>query len=345
MMNKNTKYWGMHLKCEGPFEVDHVEITNCAMGIQLKDDNAPAELVEHRNFVFHNLYIHDINGNEGMYIGSSTTPTAPKVKGVHIYDVLIENTSREGLQISNAQNVLVERVKIFQPSLKNENSQNHSFNMGHDVQGVARNMYIQSSPSYNVFLSGGRISFECSTIDHSFSIFPRTDALFGKNYEFNSATWVETYQQFNIQDIWLKNAGGVNIASIASEGPLKPNTVKNIKIDGGATNPMNFGPNAAVSNVGANVVFSAGCTPPNYDTKWTLDWPASSPADGSNQPINVNPVANAGPDKTITLPTNSVTLNGSGTDSDGTVVSYKWIKAAGPSSFTFSNANAATTTA
>src|SRR6185312_7087535 len=36
---------------------------------------------------------------------------------------------------------------------------------------------------------------------------------------------------------------------------------------------------------------------------------------------NVAPTASAGADKTITLPTNSVSLSGSGTDSDGTISS------------------------
>ena len=49
----------------------------------------------------------------------------------------------------------------------------------------------------------------------------------------------------------------------------------------------------------------------------------------SNQP----PVANAGSDRTITLPTNSLTIIGSGNDADGTVVGYQWTKISGPSSY------------
>ena len=41
---------------------------------------------------------------------------------------------------------------------------------------------------------------------------------------------------------------------------------------------------------------------------------------------NTPPTANAGPDQTITLPTNSVILSGSGTDPDGTVFAYLWTK-------------------
>lgn len=47
---------------------------------------------------------------------------------------------------------------------------------------------------------------------------------------------------------------------------------------------------------------------------------------------NKGPVANAGPDQVITLPANSVTLNGSAsTDPDGTIVFFQWIKLSGPS--------------
>jgi L-fucose isomerase-like protein len=57
-----------------------------------------------------------------------------------------------------------------------------------------------------------------------------------------------------------------------------------------------------------------------------------------NPAPNVNPVTNAGADQTITLPTNSLNLVGSGTDSDGTISSYTWIKVSG-SSAALSNSN------
>ncbi|MEP7232966.1 MAG: choice-of-anchor Q domain-containing protein, partial [Ginsengibacter sp.] len=58
---------------------------------------------------------------------------------------------------------------------------------------------------------------------------------------------------------------------------------------------------------------------------------------------NIPPVANAGADKTITLPTSSVSLSGSGTDADGTISSYLWSKISGPSA-TITTATSATTT-
>jgi dienelactone hydrolase len=60
---------------------------------------------------------------------------------------------------------------------------------------------------------------------------------------------------------------------------------------------------------------------------------------------NVLPVANAGADGSVTLPTTSITLTGSATDSDGTVSSYLWSLVSGPSNVTFSNASSSSTTA
>lgn len=56
---------------------------------------------------------------------------------------------------------------------------------------------------------------------------------------------------------------------------------------------------------------------------------------------NQNPIANAGTDKTITLPTNSLNLVGSGSDPDGSISSYLWTKVSGPTA-TLSNLNSST---
>lgn len=60
---------------------------------------------------------------------------------------------------------------------------------------------------------------------------------------------------------------------------------------------------------------------------------------GNGSNVNVAPVANAGADKTITLPTNSVSLTGSGTDADGQIVSYSWTQKSGPNQATLSGSS------
>ncbi len=65
---------------------------------------------------------------------------------------------------------------------------------------------------------------------------------------------------------------------------------------------------------------------------------------GTVVPVNQLPIANAGPDLNITLPTNSITLNGGfSSDPDGTITSYLWTKISGPAQYTIAN-NTATST-
>lgn len=91
------------------------------------------------------------------------------------------------------------------------------------------------------------------------------------------------------------------------------------------------------------------CWTPRYQATWTenglniYQWmlqyqkgTVTTPA-----PTNAAPVANAGSDKTISLPTASVTLSGSGTDADGSITKYSWTKIAGPATYTFSSTTVA----
>jgi hypothetical protein len=66
--------------------------------------------------------------------------------------------------------------------------------------------------------------------------------------------------------------------------------------------------------------------------------PVTGPA-----PVNALPVANAGNDQTVTLPTSTVTVAGSGTDPDGTIAAFGWTPVTTPVTTTLATPNAATT--
>jgi hypothetical protein len=77
------------------------------------------------------------------------------------------------------------------------------------------------------------------------------------------------------------------------------------------------------------------------NTKDTMKVIVSDPG----QP-NRPPVANAGIDQTITLPNNTITLDGTAsTDPDNNITSYAWTKISGPASLTISNATSMQTPA
>lgn len=60
--------------------------------------------------------------------------------------------------------------------------------------------------------------------------------------------------------------------------------------------------------------------------------------------INQPPVVSAGPDVAISSSTSSVTLNGSATDPDGSVVAYQWTQISGPAGSTIASPTTASTT-
>jgi hypothetical protein len=61
-------------------------------------------------------------------------------------------------------------------------------------------------------------------------------------------------------------------------------------------------------------------------------------------PANQAPIANAGADIVLTLPTNSTTLNGSASnDPDGSITAYAWSKLSGPTQFTIASPATVTT--
>ncbi len=75
---------------------------------------------------------------------------------------------------------------------------------------------------------------------------------------------------------------------------------------------------------------------------WTLDTMQVNVTNGTG--VNQPPVVNAGSNVTITLPTNTVALNGSATDPDGVVGAYEWSKVSGPDTYTLTNNKSANAT-
>jgi hypothetical protein len=102
----------------------------------------------------------------------------------------------------------------------------------------------------------------------------------------------------------------------------------------------------------AGVILSANVTRKEWDfayradsvtiskTGITLTGSPSFFTDGGNQA----PTSNAGADQTITLPLNTVTLSGSGTDADGSIASTAWSQVSGPSTATIATPLQASTT-
>lgn len=132
-----------------------------------------------------------------------------------------------------------------------------------------------------------------------------------------------------------------NALTIAGSGTDADGTVMYwewTKVSGGA---------ATLANIGTPTLSVSGLVAGTYTFRLKIT--DNSGAVGSDDVVitvnagsasNVAPVANAGADKTITLPTSSLTITGSGTDADGTIAYYAWAKISG-GAVTLANAGTA----
>jgi gliding motility-associated-like protein len=134
-----------------------------------------------------------------------------------------------------------------------------------------------------------------------------------------------------------------NSATINGSGSDSDGTISSyswIKTSGGT---------ATLSNATTANLNVTGLVQGNYTFELTVtDDDGATASDEMNLQVlaaaNASPTANAGPDKNIQLPANTVNLNGTGSDTDGTIATYLWEKFSG-GSVTLSNTSTATATA
>lgn len=134
-------------------------------------------------------------------------------------------------------------------------------------------------------------------------------------------------------------------------GALNVDTLNNIKISAIANASF---VNSSLNNyhlLSNSPAVNAGLNATSYGVTKDLDGIARPTTafdagayeyNGGAQP-NKSPLANAGNDTAFNLPTNSTTLKATGTDSDGTISSYSWVKVSGPSSGTITSPTSAST--
>ncbi|MEP7110854.1 MAG: right-handed parallel beta-helix repeat-containing protein, partial [Ferruginibacter sp.] len=141
----------------------------------------------------------------------------------------------------------------------------------------------------------------------------------------NRSNYVETYHPFS----YLTGTIGIekHSVNVVNTGTLEYNASNTPKV-------VSF-PGLSKKDVFGNV-YNNSVTIPAWSSKVLI-------ANGTGSSSNKSPVANAGSNLVVALPTNIASLTGSGTDTDGTISSYAWSKISGPSSGTIASANIATT--
>ena len=311
-------------------EVCNLDVSGTEVGFYFKVNPDPADPFSiYPNYVLsnyniHHNYIHDTHG-EGMYIGH-TYPNGDPYSGnlipirmdkIEIAYNIVDSTDWDGIQLSNART----GAKIHDNSVSNFGrinlgDQQAGIILGGNTNGDIYNNTVKNGTGNGIEAFGyGIINIYNNDVENAGA----DGTTMGQESVFCNDP-INTIETNPVQQIYHYN-----------------NTVKNPKPKGairvGAYN-YNSGP--------AQVTDNQYCIP-NAPSNWQSIYIAINPAGSvlSNNVLmtscssqaNISPVANAGTDQTITLPINTVTLTGSGTDADGTIVSYQWTKVSGPASY------------
>jgi gliding motility-associated-like protein len=144
------------------------------------------------------------------------------------------------------------------------------------------------------------------------------------------------------------NAANVNQPPVAVAGPNRTITlpVNTLVLNGNGTDPegsaltylweKSGGPTATLTNSNTATLSLSNLLEGTYSFRLTvtddgmLSDQKSVTVNVLPQTVNQTPNANAGEDMALTLPTNSITLFGLGSDADGSIATYSWSKVSGP---------------
>jgi parallel beta-helix repeat protein len=239
------------------------------------------------------------------------------------------NCSNDGMYIHNSHNLNIHNNTFF------NNGNYQALFVSFDVNSPIRNVLFKNNIIVSKAATQWAGSFQSitndlgsfGTLDSNYWARPIDDNITidnsMNNYTLFAKRTLGQWQTFSLQDPHSKKS---------------PKAITSV-------NDLRFEYNASEANktiyLGANYIdmknasYNGSITLAPYTSAVLIYNGAST----TNQP----PVANAGPDQTITLPTSSTTLTGSGTDANGTISAYNWTKISGPSAGTINSATTAAT--
>lgn len=155
-------------------EIDHVEITGVkgpAISARTRpvcDGSTNRGTFTQENTVLHHNYIHDVGG-EGFYIGGShwhtqfpehpdcpdKTLLEPELKGVLIYNNIVENVGQDGIQVGGAvEDCKIYNNKVYNYGLKNITIHQSGIQINPGTTGEIFSNFIKGGTGSAIFLNG-----------------------------------------------------------------------------------------------------------------------------------------------------------------------------------------------
>lgn len=317
-----------------------------------------------RDASFHHNRIEN-TGCEGFYIGNSHYDSNKKlncggstitveehdVDGIQVYNNTLRNIGNDGIQVGSAKNTVIHHNYVYNTGVSNNLQHQNLIQVGNGSQAIVYNNFVDTGKGYGLFDTGGGSIYYNNVVLNAL--------LGGMLLQDTGPNWAPTgFRIFNNTFINCKDFGVL----MFSEHTDPTQYFNNIVV--GQNQPgyvyVNFNNPSKNKWVDSNNIKTQDITTVKFTDPSAKDFTllAGSPAidagkdiagigvvldvdyDGKPRPRNdkfdlgayefqtSGPVANAGEDKGISLPTNSIILNGSGISATG-ITAYKWTKKSG----------------
>ncbi len=164
-------------KRSSDFEIDHIEVLSAGnTGITARTDPTCDGSTNRSNFTQFNTIIHNNKitntSNEGLYIGGShwnsgTTPAncgtkqfEPELHGVRIYNNILENIGKDGIQVGSAiQDCQIFGNSVFNYGTRNDKSHQAGIMINPGTTGMVYNNMVEQGSGRGAFLQGFDLSF------------------------------------------------------------------------------------------------------------------------------------------------------------------------------------------
>jgi hypothetical protein len=317
------------------------------------------------NVNIHENYVHDVTG-EGMYIGNSfyngwtgntscsgTTLYPHDIIGCKVYKNIIKRTGCEAIQVGTATGCEIYNndIELFGQD-PFANYQNNGVQIGLGTGGKMYNNVIKNGPGNGIIVQGKGDNVIYNNIiigAGSNGIYcddATTSGTLGSGFSFINNTIItpggdglkiaaeRVAMNHFINNIIIKPGTGVYVNKTPTSVKMEEvnnyysANIADAKFANAASNDFHLLSTSPALNKGASTS-TYGVTF-DYDSKAR---PAGGVYDIGAFELqaagNSIPTVNAGADKTITLPTATVSLTGTAADADGSIASYTWTKQSG----------------
>jgi gliding motility-associated-like protein len=351
------------------FEIDHLNVNNVGcVGIVAKTDPTCDQKTWRGNFLlkdskFHHNKISD-TGCEGFYIGNSHYDTGVSktcnsvtvkvnehdVTNIEVYNNDLRNIGNDGIQVGAAKNATIHDNYVYNSGTKNNAQHQNLIQAGNGTQATVYNNIVDTGKGYGIFDAGGGGKYFNNIIinaqqggmllqDVAPNFAPTGFIVLNNTFinckDFGVLMFSEnlnpTYYQNNIivgqnqSTYTYVNFNNQSKNKWVESNNIRSQDISTVKFVNASAKDFHLQSSSPAVNAGKDVS-SYGVTQ-DYDKKARPDGPAFDV--GAFEYQGNKPTSSAGPDRSITLPTNTIILDGSGSSPTGSISSYAWTKKSG----------------